>query len=463
MKAYYTKNRDHLRDYYRRKKKETSDKKKQSEPRKTRVWTDPKVVRTFFEQAAGLLHVHQPTDWYRVSRLQMTKVGGGGLYRVGHLGKALQLAFPEVDWDLSKFSFRGKKATQRWVRVLLQLLLPHKTDVVEDFLHPSLYWDVEAGHKMELDIWVPRYQLALEYQGEHHYHDLCSAYGPSGSLALYAQRDERKKQACREMGITLITVPYWWDGSKESLNATLYHIRPDVFQPTAFPAIPVTPLPLPKSQFLLKEDQISTFLMHGKVWNKGDPTGWVISEKLDGFRAFWDGTKLYSRNGNLISVPLDFLNSLPPGVCLDGELWIGYNAFSKLAAVLRKTTQSTDNLKKVAELWKEVKFCVFDAPMHPGNYVERHTFLRDTISGYPNHITLIPVIHCMGLKHLHTVLKEITKKKGEGIMLYHPEAKYTPGRTDHLYKVKAYSEEDVKFKKYNPNTYSFLCEQYAIG
>eukprot|EP01124_Arcella_intermedia_P022213 TRINITY_DN3269_c0_g1_i1.p1 TRINITY_DN3269_c0_g1~~TRINITY_DN3269_c0_g1_i1.p1 ORF type:complete len:163 (-),score=35.00 TRINITY_DN3269_c0_g1_i1:104-592(-) len=100
-----------------------------------------------------------------------------------------------------------------------------------------------------------------------------------------------------------------------------------------------------------------------------------------------------------------------------------------------------------------------DAPMHPGNYVERHTFLRDTISGYPNHITLIPVIHCMGLKHLHTVLKEITKKKGEGIMLYHPEAKYTPGRTDHLYKVKAYSEEDVKFKKYNPNTYSFLCEQ----
>lgn len=26
-----------------------------------------------------------------------------------------------------------------------------------------------------------------------------------------------------------------------------------------------------------------------------DPTGWWISEKLDGVRAFWDGQRLYSR------------------------------------------------------------------------------------------------------------------------------------------------------------------------
>uniref|UniRef100_A0A6B2LKS4 ATP-dependent DNA ligase family profile domain-containing protein n=1 Tax=Arcella intermedia TaxID=1963864 RepID=A0A6B2LKS4_9EUKA len=176
---------------------------------------------------------------------------------------------------------------------------------------------------------------------------------------------------------------------------------------------------------------------------------------MDGIRAFWDGSQLFSKMGTVLPVPSEFIRSLPHDVCLDGELWIGYDAFPQLMSVLR--TYRMENR------WQHVQYCVFDAPMHPGNYVERHTFLRDTISGYPNHITLIPVIHCMGLKHLHTVLKEITKKKGEGIMLYHPEAKYTPGRTDHLYKVKAYSEEDVKFKKYNPNTYSFLCEQYAIG
>eukprot|EP01124_Arcella_intermedia_P006851 TRINITY_DN14140_c3_g1_i1.p1 TRINITY_DN14140_c3_g1~~TRINITY_DN14140_c3_g1_i1.p1 ORF type:complete len:112 (+),score=24.81 TRINITY_DN14140_c3_g1_i1:35-370(+) len=44
-------------------------------------------------------------------------------------------------------------------------------------------------------------------------------------------------------------------------------------------------------------------------------------------------------------------------------------------------------------------------------------------------------------------------------MLYHPTSHYTSGRTPNLLKVKAYSEEDVKFIECSPNSYSFLCEQ----
>ena len=32
--------------------------------------------------------------------------------------------------------------------------------------------------------------------------------------------------------------------------------------------------------------------------DKVDPTGWYMSEKLDGVRCYWDGDKFYSRAGN---------------------------------------------------------------------------------------------------------------------------------------------------------------------
>lgn len=79
--------------------------------------------------------------------------------------------------------------------------------------------------------------------------------------------------------------------------------------------------------------------MHGQEWHasKQDPAGWLMSEKLDGIRAFWDGSKFYSKLGTtlppfflsfrpfntlgkILPVPAEFLSTLPP-VTLDGELW----------------------------------------------------------------------------------------------------------------------------------------------
>jgi hypothetical protein len=33
---------------------------------------------------------------------------------------------------------------------------------------------------------------------------------------------------CTKEGITLIEVPYWWDGNQSSLLATLYQVRPEL-------------------------------------------------------------------------------------------------------------------------------------------------------------------------------------------------------------------------------------------
>eukprot|EP01124_Arcella_intermedia_P021462 TRINITY_DN3009_c0_g2_i3.p1 TRINITY_DN3009_c0_g2~~TRINITY_DN3009_c0_g2_i3.p1 ORF type:complete len:155 (-),score=33.35 TRINITY_DN3009_c0_g2_i3:104-568(-) len=96
--------------------------------------------------------------------------------------------------------------------------------------------------------------------------------------------------------------------------------------------------------------------------------------------------------------------------------------------------------------------------MHPGYYLERHNFLSNTIVSGAN-LCVIPIVYCEGVPHLLSLLNEITRKQGEGIMLYHPAAKYTSGRTSNILKLKDSSEEDVRYIKNNSNSYSFLCEQ----
>jgi DNA ligase 1 len=60
---------------------------------------------------------------------------------------------------------------------------------------------------------------------------------------------------------------------------------------------------------------------------KHDPTGWYMSEKLDGVRCYWDGKNLYSRNGNKFYPPAYFKAALPKDFHLDGELWTKRNDF----------------------------------------------------------------------------------------------------------------------------------------
>jgi len=47
-------------------------------------------------------------------------------------------------------------------------------------------------------------------------------------------RDKEKKELCAGAGITLLDVPYWWDGSHGSLAATIHKARPDIPIPQRF-------------------------------------------------------------------------------------------------------------------------------------------------------------------------------------------------------------------------------------
>jgi DNA ligase-1 len=67
-----------------------------------------------------------------------------------------------------------------------------------------------------------------------------------------------------------------------------------------------------------------------------DPTGWLMSEKLDGVRCYWNGSAMYTRNGNAFYPPDWFKKALPADMALDGELWSKREDFQKIVSVVRR-------------------------------------------------------------------------------------------------------------------------------
>lgn len=69
---------------------------------------------------------------------------------------------------------------------------------------------------------------------------------------------------------------------------------------------------------------------------KLDPTGWYMSEKLDGVRAYWTGSNFYSRAGNLFYAPQYFKDAMPKDFPLDGELWTARDDFQNCVSIVKR-------------------------------------------------------------------------------------------------------------------------------
>lgn len=110
-----------------------------------------------------------------------------------------------------------------------------------------------------------------------------------------------------------------------------------------------------------------------KNWTpKIDPTGYWISEKLDGVRAYWTGTQFVSRNGNVFHAPEFFTKELP-AIALDGELWLGRKQFQTAVGIVKTQSGAKD------AMWRDLRFKVFDAPDIDGVFETRLEFARDLL------------------------------------------------------------------------------------
>lgn len=170
-----------------------------------------------------------------------------------------------------------------------------------------------------------------------------------------------------------------------------------------------------------------------------NPKGYWMSEKLDGVRAYWSGSRFYSRNGNAFPAPSWFTADLPD-TPLDGELWAGRGQFSYAVSVAK--SRSADPKR-----WARMTFAVFDAPGltdekgRPAKYETRQAWLENQLTG-KKFASMVPTSKCMSKDQMKTALKQVEKSGGEGLMLRKPKSVYEHGRSHTLLKVKSFSDEE---------------------
>jgi len=86
--------------------------------------------------------------------------------------------------------------------------------VVEDYRPPNLRY-ASSGQALQLDVFVPRLNLAIEFQGAQHYH--ATHKGPEAVAAQQA-KDKEKARLCKEGAIRLVVLPYWAEISAEFVS-----------------------------------------------------------------------------------------------------------------------------------------------------------------------------------------------------------------------------------------------------
>lgn len=231
---------------------------------------------------------------------------------------------------------------------------------------------------------------------------------------------------------------------------------------------------------------------------KDDPSGMLMSEKMDGHRCYWDGgitrglpvsqvpwansdklgrsflaTGLWTRSGHPYHAPDSFIDKLPVGQPLDGEFWMGHGGFQDLGFI---KSHDKDSVK-----WEQVKYYVFGAPTYNEMFQEGRikTTIWEKIIGpdclefvksrggvltpYSKaFIDTLDKLHKLNLQPpvyllsqiklpddpdrardmLFDELDAVLIKNGEGLMLASPHAAWHPSRMHTLLKVKKYYDTE---------------------
>ena len=168
-----------------------------------------------------------------------------------------------------------------------------------------------------------------------------------------------------------------------------------------------------------------------------DLAAYLVSEKLDGVRAYWNGTRLITRGGLSINAPAWFIAGLP-AIPLDGELWLGPGRFAEVSGAVRR-------LEPEPETWRHMRYMLFDVPAAEGGFTARLTVLKGLLSGIDNpHVGLVEQAPVGGHDALMARLAQVVAAGGEGLVLHRRDAPYRAGRSDDLLKVKPYQEAEAR-------------------
>ena len=197
------------------------------------------------------------------------------------------------------------------------------------------------------------------------------------------------------------------------------------------------------------------------------PIGWWVSEKFDGQRAIWDGQKFVSRGASgdprvYPYVPRWFMACMPPGVALDGELFLARNSFSQTTSIL-KTKLKTGSQKELDNRWVDIEYRVFDVIVD-ALYEERKELLKKIVEQRCEIWKLISVpfylkkpacplifteqFKIKSEKNLMELYDRLVSEDAEGVMIRAPGIPYIPRRTKLMLKMKLIQDSECVIMDY---------------
>ena len=179
-------------------------------------------------------------------------------------------------------------------------------------------------------------------------------------------------------------------------------------------------------------------LMLASDWStKEDPAAHLVSEKLDGVRAFWDGQTLRFRSGRVIAAPGWFTVALP-AVALDGELWLGRGRFDELSGLVRRAIPVDDD-------WRPVRYMVFDLPGASEPFAERVQRLQAVLAQAAQPwLQAVSQQRVPDAQALQALLATTVQAGGEGLVLHRADALWAPGRSSALRKLKPQPDDEAR-------------------
>lgn len=165
--------------------------------------------------------------------------------------------------------------------------------------------------------------------------------------------------------------------------------------------------------------------------------GYLMSEKLDGVRGYWDGKQLFSKSLHPYSPPKYFTKDFPPFM-LDGELWFARRSFAKTVSMVR------------SDDWQKLRYNIFDVPnaceyfhLQKCTLQARLATLQKWLQTHPNkYIKIIKQIKITSKKQLNEYFASLVSKGAEGLVLRKDAASYERKRSKSALKYKPFYDAE---------------------
>ncbi len=174
---------------------------------------------------------------------------------------------------------------------------------------------------------------------------------------------------------------------------------------------------------------------------KFNPADYLVSEKLDGVRAIWDGSVLKFRSGRPVAAPAWFLAKLPK-TPLDGELWLGRGRFDEVSGMVRKSQPADAD-------WQQINYILFELPGGEGDFTARYNRIRLLTRGTAwDRLQPAVQVRIPTREGVQSELKRVVAAGGEGLMLHRASSPYVTGRSDALLKLKPVADAEAEVVGY---------------